>query len=299
MDPNSNVDTNVVSPVETTTSTVEQNPVTQPTEPIIAPPVIPDLPKPKSKLTTILLVILIVSVLGIGGFLIYKNYFSKPTTQSIDNSINQPVSTPDPTIDWQTFTNGTLSLFFMYPRELTNIDNKLGIYTSGEGSIGILQIRNFDIKNESSINSTDYFFGISVSKDNDMTLEQLATNMECKLTTSITVDGLPAIKCLYELENTSTQKTDELPTVIFKNNGSIYIIQLMTPNSNHPQWFDQIISTIKFEKDDVLFESRSLERGWYYGSKDRIFSWTPDDWIFANEGTKSECWHAPNVYCGS
>jgi hypothetical protein len=245
MDSNSNVETNIVPPVETITPTVEQNPVAQPVEPTIPPPVEPNLPKLKNKLLPVLLIILIIMILGIGGLFIYKKYFSKPIVQSIGNSTNQPVSTPDPTTDWQTYTNDKLGFSFKYPKELTNIDNKLDIYTSGEGSIGILQIRNFEVKNESDINSADYFFGISVSKDNEMTLEQLTTNMGCKSITSITIDGSPAIKCFYELENTSTQKTDELPTVMFKNNGSIYIVQLMTSNSNHPEWFDQILSTIK------------------------------------------------------
>lgn len=242
MDPNSNV--------ETTTPTVEQNPVTQPTEPIIPPPVIPDLPKPKSKLLPILLIILLIILMGVGGLFIYKSYFSKPTTQPINNSTTQPVSTPDPTIDWQTYTNDKLGFSFKYPKELTNIVDKLNVYTSEEGSIGLLQIKNFEVKNESEISGIDYFFGFSISKDNGMTLEQLASNIGGKSVTSITIDGLSAIKCFYELKNTSTQKTDELPTVIFKNNGSIYIVQLMTPNSDHSQWFDQILSTFKFAGND-------------------------------------------------
>lgn len=42
---------------------------------------------------------------------------------------------------------------------------------------------------------------------------------------------------------------------------------------------------------------QELERGWYWGSKDQKKPGTPDDWMHALEGTRSACWHKPEVRC--
>jgi hypothetical protein len=81
------------------------------------PPIINESSEPKSKLVPILLIILIISVLVVGGFFVYKTYFSQNTIQPIGNSTSQPVSTPDPTADWQTYTNEKYGYSFKYPSD--------------------------------------------------------------------------------------------------------------------------------------------------------------------------------------
>lgn len=76
------------------------------------PPSVPPALKPKNKLIPILLIILILTVLGVGGMFAYKNFFVKAPTPT-PTPVSTPEPTPDPTADWKTYSNKLFS--FKYP----------------------------------------------------------------------------------------------------------------------------------------------------------------------------------------
>jgi hypothetical protein len=122
--------------------------------------------------------------------------------------------------------------------------------------------------------------------------------LKCKSTTVIDISGSPAIECIYEKYNSSTQQNDELPTVLFKHNEILYIAQLSTPSSDYPLWFDQILSTFKFVEQGTTpqISSNDLIQGWYWGMENQKKINTPTDWVYYEAGRDS-CWHEPSTSC--
>lgn len=43
---------------------------------------------------------------------------------------------------------------------------------------------------------------------------------------------------------------------------------------------------------------QELEKGWYWGSENQKKPGNPDNWIHDAEGTRSACWHKPDIRCG-
>lgn len=95
-----------------------------PEVPVNVPPVentpaaVPPTPKQKNKLMPILLIVLILTILGVGGMYAYKNFFVK-VPEPTPTPIATPESTPDPTADWETYTNTKRGYSMRYPTDWT------------------------------------------------------------------------------------------------------------------------------------------------------------------------------------
>jgi hypothetical protein len=93
-----------------------------PVQPEAGLPITHEVPKPKSKLMPVLLAILIIAVLSVGGYFVYKNYFAKEPV-AIETPSPTPVATADPTADWETYTNQLHGITYKYPTKWI-IDDK-------------------------------------------------------------------------------------------------------------------------------------------------------------------------------
>jgi hypothetical protein len=95
----------------TTLPPVEPSPLVNPVEP--PPP--PN--SPKWPLIVAGLVILLFAAIGVAGYF-YLNPQQSATSDST-SPLASPSSTPDPTADWQTYSNSSLGINFQYPWEWT------------------------------------------------------------------------------------------------------------------------------------------------------------------------------------
>jgi len=78
--------------------------------------------------SNIILILVTFAALGLTTFLTWHNSFLRNKIGQLEQQIQPqatekpiPISTPDPTADWQTYINKTFSVRFMYPHDLTLI----------------------------------------------------------------------------------------------------------------------------------------------------------------------------------
>nr|NIM47597.1 hypothetical protein [Candidatus Aenigmarchaeota archaeon] len=95
----------------------------------------------KKKILIILLIILGVSVLGIGGFFIYKNYFSKKTEETTSSQVRTEALKLDPQKEATHLSKvmGTEGVYWMrgFPVVWNNIERKKGKFDWSSTDIGI------------------------------------------------------------------------------------------------------------------------------------------------------------------
>ncbi len=106
-----------------------------------AAPIIPAASH-KSKLTPFLVILLMVAAVSIGSFLLAKSlYEPKTATPLLPSPINQPPTpTPDPTVNWKTYTNTENGFSFPYPKNWI-ISDCMGDNKKCEGANNIVEVR--------------------------------------------------------------------------------------------------------------------------------------------------------------
>lgn len=182
--------------------TPPQEQIAQPPQPEVAPHTekTPKEPKKSSPLFVIALILLLVVVLGLGGYFVWTKYFNKtevtPTPSPVAEVISTP--TPDPTADWKTYTNTAVGFSVRYPSDwrLVGTETSTDMIGFGPANVG-----------------EDVLWGINIY--GDKTADQIVADMGKQFSTDrkvqqeqITINGFPATKV--------TVTTSSLETWVFQ-----------------------------------------------------------------------------------
>ena len=103
-------------------------------------PVKHEIPKQKSKIAYLLIILLVVIVLGSFGYWVYKNRQFSPKPQSTSEKlVMMPVETVDPTANWKTYKHNMYTLkypesFFASTGQFDTSDTSITYIYSDEGS---------------------------------------------------------------------------------------------------------------------------------------------------------------------
>ena len=248
MDPNTTQPQEQNAPVTEISQTVNSipnneqtapNPETAPPQPVNSQPQEPV--KKKSSIFTIAVILLIIAVLALAGYILWSKYFNKvaPVQTPTPIAVVTPTATPDPTADWQTYSNPFIS--FRYPSGWT--------VTDSEGQSGfdtfhyLIDINN--PKQEGPQPST-----ISVSYwDNAQGLDipTFQKNVRGKpiFSSSYMAINLAGLSGYYTEDGACEPVLCKSYTLAKDN--KIFIIELFEPDvTNYKQTVDQILSTVKF-----------------------------------------------------
>lgn len=140
---------------------------------------------------------------------------------------------PDLVERWKSYSNKRFNFSFQYPPELTYLYDQL--QQVGDNTL----IQNFDGLLEGKIDDDDFQMVISVIDNHGKRLEDYPSD-RTKISTSLTIDGQKAISGF------SDQKGESVPTIWVIKDELTYTFQLSTPNSTNKDWFEQIISSVRF-----------------------------------------------------
>lgn len=196
------------------------------------------IPKQKSYLP-ILLTALVLILSGTTVFFAYQNYQLKKTkpnqTQSIPTtSINSstPIPSPNPTADWETYSNEIYNYSFKYP-PFASVKESNFMGTIQSTTITLNEEKFIDIY----IQLTENWNGT----DN--------ANLKEK---NYSVNGISALK-----ESNSDSHNPPQQIIYFESNNIVYRIQLnYTGEQEYADLFDQILSTFKLENENNYINSQ-------------------------------------------
>jgi len=113
-------------------------PVTSPQPTVPTEPVVPQIPKSKSKLLLILLPIAIILLLSSLGIFVFQKYFSNSSnplvTQPTPVSTSVLAPTPDVTANWKTYSSDKQQFSIKFP-ENWSTDDKTGVFIGLPGEV--------------------------------------------------------------------------------------------------------------------------------------------------------------------
>ena len=240
-------------------SSVPPQPVTPVSQPVTAPqsvnppapaqPPVPQIPpkKPKSALSTLLILFLILFV-GIGGFFGYQKFVVKETPpEPTPVATIAPTPTTDPTTDWKTYTNTIHGISFKYP--VTWIIDQSKENTDPNGSVKLskdtakitilLNMDGIGGLGRDYIGSPTTFAGLNLFKYEAETTYAAEESFKGTRTIGITESLTKSLG-------------------FFRYNNKTYSITLSYPIADHQKEiiieaqkeFDQILSTFKFTNQE-------------------------------------------------
>lgn len=213
-----------------------------------------------SKMMMILVVVVVILAAIAFYFWQKSSSPSSPSPVVVLTPNVSPVESPsNTTSDMQTYTNTDLKFSFNYPSELKYVEadftqfiNHQPPYREGVGTLILVNYPLGEQNPEAQTKGVEV--SLTVSPDDGKTLAQDAQNASyphSDPTQTLTVGGEPALKGnnrFYELARANpTGDQTPIPTVWFKHNGLLYDLGFTDDkNNDHPQWFDQVLSSFKF-----------------------------------------------------
>ncbi|MCX6793645.1 MAG: hypothetical protein NTY06_00905 [Candidatus Gottesmanbacteria bacterium] len=193
-----------------------------PTQPIMSTPA-----KPKSSLLTGFIVIILLLFLGAVGFLVYQNRQLKQQishVQPTPTPLITPITTPDPTANWKTFTLN--EIIFRYPPNWTNqeyVQTPFGAeIKSNDGTQRIVVLSGIN-KGHTTADLSEFINSLIANGANRLTLNGSEAS-ESKIT--------------YQGSKISTVY------VTSKDKTSQYSITLQAPEAYSDQQIDELLSKI-------------------------------------------------------
>lgn len=106
----------------------EINTTDQPPAPLTSPtPQVPPEPvKKSSPVFVIALILLLIAIIALGGYVLWTKYLNNSNTNVNPSPVAVVTASPtsDPTMNWKTYTNSELGIFFKYPAGWEVFDGK-------------------------------------------------------------------------------------------------------------------------------------------------------------------------------
>jgi hypothetical protein len=204
-----------------------------------------------SKLRPVLLVILLLVIVGVGAYLLgtKQNILVAQNQQkAIAPTISQPTPTPDPTVNWKTFTSVKYGYTLKYPTTLVATEFLTPFYSV---MFKAANAKQGDFPAFSLLASPDTFIAKSpaaydyLSADVITSLTNLATNATKQMGTVVFTklpDTIVAGQSAIAVTVTATDDNTNQKRIIVKSDGNIY---MFVNDSNDPN-FDNFLSTFKF-----------------------------------------------------
>ncbi len=240
--------TNVISPSEPMTQPTPQPPMPEtpapsviPSPPSDQPPTPPmeqnstdEAPKKSSPLIVVAIIILLLTILGAGGYLLWTKYFavSTPTPTPSPSPVAVVTATPtaDPTANWETYTNTAVGFSVRYPSDWRLVGTETSADTIGFGPSSV---------------GEDVQWVINIY--NNKTADQIIADMGKQFGTDrkvqqekITISGLPATKVTVTTSSLATWVLEQI--MINSDNKIIAISNGAIVDSN----FDSFYESFKF-----------------------------------------------------
>jgi len=238
------------SPNVPPTTVTGQAPIT----PQTAVPVMQEVPKPKSKILPLLVILLVLIGLGCGGYWAYKNYFVSPAPQSTpEEVIPTPIATEDPTANWETVTDGANGYEFKIPIGWQSYPGRKGT----DRFVSRLEGWSVLINEQTKIIQTSINIEKCYPPNCDVEIgKNPISGTKPNFKDSIKFANYKATKETYISDDSPWESKKSYRLVVEKNNG-IYIIDWQ----DFSPIFDQILSTFKFvdqATDKTISENKKI-----------------------------------------
>lgn len=212
--------------------------------------------KPKHNSIIFLLSFSLIVFVGIASFLAYQNWqlqkkvgLLQPTNSPI------PTTTPDPTADWETYTNTTYGFSFKYPKILSGTEAGVAAPYTGISK----DIQSFSDPSTILPNSDASFDGFSLY----VVTDPLAANFEDYLSKEkAAMDDSPmpfmAGATRENFENGVSYTKDHMSYYYLpsENNEIIVVFAYVQQNSLFKTTFKEILSTFKFTEDKNIITKK-------------------------------------------
>lgn len=227
--------------------------------------------KHNNSLIILLSVLLLISCIIAGLFAYQVQNLAKEIKKlkTEELTTQTPSPTPDPVVNWKTYTNEKYRFSFNYPSDLPIDENSVE-------SEGYLQL----IFNKSVLPNNFIITARTKYLPNDV------KNLhDSKPVDSLYVNSNKwGIFMLSAEDGFQIEKNKVLYTIIYPNSKKAAV--------------DQIIYTFKFLDEEIALpiSVEELSKGWYWGDINQKKINTPDDWVFKEAG-RSSCWHKVGVIC--
>ena len=212
-------------------------------------------------------VIVLILVIGAGGYFLYQKQTSKPTNSS---QISPPTTSPtlDETANWKTYTNAKYGYSFKYPPKLTSIELSpdkgemvVSIAGKSEGSsdegyyTGLFNISSF-IPGDTLYDSDEIAKELLALKVGDQyqPADRLIGNLTSTYPTYKRLSGMTISGVQAKVFETKSTDGGLLKKFYVSNKDTNYLIVsdfYSTQSEYYPQeLYDQILSTFKFTDQD-------------------------------------------------
>ncbi|MDP3973913.1 MAG: hypothetical protein Q8P92_03710 [Candidatus Daviesbacteria bacterium] len=223
-----------------------------------SPPVNP-ISNQKGNFLLIIGLVVLVLVVGAGGYFLYQKQVNKPVTTPQTSQVT-PSPIPDETANWKTYSNSSLGFSFSYPMILDHLYDQFG-FNHPDNPEGNLLLQNFDGSKPRQDQPTDFQMVVEAYKNSDqVTLDKYVKDPNkvwnqsgVQIFADITLGNEPALKGL------AIQKNEKVPTIWVSHKGYVLTIYLETPKSTNASLFDQILSTFKFSDQNQANVNSSWE----------------------------------------
>ncbi|MCL5784121.1 MAG: hypothetical protein M1142_02060 [Patescibacteria group bacterium] len=197
-----------------------------------------------------ILIVVLVTLIAVGGYLIYQKQFKlvpvPQSTQSSPSPVSQNESSSSAeTANWKTYTNKTYKYKFNYPENWY-------IQTLGDNRYVYISDQKLDIKNGIDSPSLKYdLIDISYNPPNQIdmpvtapigTKQKLSQSLSVQKIADLNIDGRPGAKINF-IDQRGNKLNEVSYWVSLLDNGTL---QISATSSAKINMVDQILSTFKF-----------------------------------------------------
>ena len=214
-------------------SSIPQNPPEISTSTPLIPPQEPV--KKKSRVFTIAIIMLLISILALAGYFLWINYFGggKPAPTPTPVVTIAPTPTSDPTANWETYLDSENGFSFKYPSDWV-----MNQSTQVDGILNMVETEN--------CYSIDFRLLPNISDSLGQYVSDTYGNNEPQLKENFT-------SSLSEVSVIGPQGVGEVKSILFKNDD--YIIQATVIKNRDVscavKQYDQILSTFQFVEPGI------------------------------------------------
>ncbi|MBQ4528595.1 MAG: hypothetical protein II998_11060 [Clostridia bacterium] len=172
--------------------------------------------KSNKKLKRSIIALLVVAVIGIGGYLIYDTFFAKPdqsSPEALVSSINEAVNDDDSELLQQ----------LMFPGEKCELVNSMDITTAdGQPFSGRSSQINRCIGRDEKYFGENYSFHISFIRESEASSSPVSSMKNEYSLIGVSIDDVRKVVCEVSKDGKLASDVDEVSFYVYKSNGKWY-----------------------------------------------------------------------------